>query len=484
MKGRSFSFYSKELFKGSLAITLSQLGSKLAGFLLLPLFTTYLSEADYGIISMFTLVISVVAIFINPGIVSAITRIYFEIEEEDKPELFATGYTWFTVMSVTMIILLCLCGEFLFDLLFNDFDFYPYGLIAVIVALFSAISRYWNKLMSLQYNMQRVAVFSLSSVIINLLISILLIVWFSYGAMGRVLGMVAGASLLYSISNIDFFRACNRKLFSTRFLKRVLGYGAKLSMAVWAYFILNLFDRYMIEVMADLSQLGLYQVGYTLASTPLLVILGAKALWNNIIFDTLKTKNLKTTRKLNSLFFVAISIITLGTLLFGKELTLVMTNDKFHSVVTILPVITIGIFFMSLQIIPGGLLSFDKKFTTLSKIAVVAAIINIVLNYFWIPIFGIMGAAMSTLFAYMYFFMGASVKTEFWKNKLYNMPLWLGVCTFMGGAFAYIMLFSTGSFSAQDLIIKLIIFTVFIGGIFTKFNIKDFLLLASKNRKK
>ena len=77
---RSSKFYVQKLFYGSLSATAAEVGHKIVSFLLLPVFTYYLSPDDFGILAIIMVITTFLNLFYNPGIMTATGRLYWDTE--------------------------------------------------------------------------------------------------------------------------------------------------------------------------------------------------------------------------------------------------------------------------------------------------------------------------------------------------------------------------------------------------------------------
>ncbi|MFN7691695.1 MAG: lipopolysaccharide biosynthesis protein, partial [Bacteroidota bacterium] len=88
--------YGGILLKGSFAVSLANSTTKFVSFLLIPIFTYYLSPEDYGTVAMVTIVVTFLNLFYNPGMVSATMRLYHDTDnEEERKELIGSAHRFF-----------------------------------------------------------------------------------------------------------------------------------------------------------------------------------------------------------------------------------------------------------------------------------------------------------------------------------------------------------------------------------------------------
>ena len=81
--------------------------------------------------------------------------------------------------------------------------------------------------------------------------------------------------------------------------------------------------------------------------------------------------------------------------LFSKEILILMTEKSYHSAFSIIPILTAAVLFNGMYIFAVGV-SIAKKTKVFIYVGIFSLISNIVLNYLFIPSFGIKGAALAT----------------------------------------------------------------------------------------
>jgi len=89
MMGLVYKILNSSLFKASGIYTLSSIINAAIPFLLLPLLTRYLSPEEYGIVSMYALLLSITSVFTGLSVHGAINRAYFDEKINNHKE-----YVW------------------------------------------------------------------------------------------------------------------------------------------------------------------------------------------------------------------------------------------------------------------------------------------------------------------------------------------------------------------------------------------------------
>lgn len=469
--------YRTILFKGTIAVSLAGASTQIAALILLPLFTFYLSPADYGIFSLVSLTITILALIYNPGVMSATIRLFHNTtDESERKLLIGSAHLFFLLIPIIPIIVGLAFGEQIFKTIFSDFDFYPFGLMALILAFFIQPSRIWTTLLTLQYKIRRTSLQTAISVLIGMMFSIVLVVVFKMGAMGYVLGMFPAAIYLFIISLIDVKKFTQGK-WSVVNMKKQLIFGFPLIPALWAYQGLNFIGKYMLEIMGNLHNVGLYSFAVSISSAPMILVLGFKQLWSPIFYENMNNKDYRTISQLISYFVIFITLLCVVIMLFSKEAILLLINNRYYSIISINSFLIVAVYFSGLLTISNTLLSYNNKFKNISIFACVAILVNIVLNWYLIPIYGILGAAISLAVSYFVFFIIGAINQKntlrlIQESQMTIIPPLIVIVTSIA-SYLLTLIFNINKISSLEVSIKLIslviiIVTLFATGILRK----------------
>ena len=421
LKGNKF--YARKLLTGSLAMTMAEASAKIAKLLALPLLTYYLTPADFGIISSIKMVQGMLMLIYNPGLLSGVSRIYYETQDEDlRKEYIGSGLLFFIIISVSISVVLLLLGESFFNRIFSEFELYPYGLIAIILSLFIQPKRLWSALMTFQYKVPKVALFSFSGMMLDIAISLFLVVVLLMGVEGRVIGLIAG-SMLVGVYGLIVLLKHSKGFFSLKRSWQLFLYGLPLAPAIWAYSIMDIADRFLIERFVGLEELGLYSIGYTISSVPLFLSLGFRKMWNPIFYENMNANNYKIIRVLIKYFVLGMAFICCSLILFAEELITIVLDKDFSASSTIIPWVSGGIFFLGIIPVTSAFITYDKKFSKISINAGISAGLNIILNILLLPKMGMIGAAVATFLSYISYLI-LNIRTG-WDTITHVISLWL-----------------------------------------------------------
>jgi len=138
----------------------------------------------------------------------------------------------------------------------------------------------------------------------------------------------------------------------------------------------------------------------------LLLVIGAmQKAWGPSIFQFLNNKEYVRLDFLIKRAFLIVSIFALGLVLFAKEIVLILADEKFHEGLRVVPIVVIGYVFYEMFTIYGIYPGYTKKTVYHSIIALTAGISNIILNAIYIPKYGYIAAAYTTVVSYFIMFL-------------------------------------------------------------------------------
>lgn len=166
-------------------------------------------------------------------------------------------------------------------------------------------------------------------------------------------------------------------------------------------YLLNSSDRIMIANLVDNAAAAKYSVAYTIA-------LAVTIVWNAIngslvpyTYQKCRGGDYKSIAEITVPIISFYLLLCAVLILFAPEIIMIMAPASYFGSVYIVPPIVGGIFFMSMYSIFANVVYYYKKPKYVMYASVLAATLNIALNWFFIPMFGYAAAAYTTLFCYI-----------------------------------------------------------------------------------
>jgi len=424
--------------------------------MLVPIYSKYLSTADYGILSSMGILGQVTAIVISLNIAKSLYRCYWDYRSEQEQKVFF-GTIFISVFVLSTI---NIGGLFIFNkylgLVYKSIPFYPYYFLVLLTIYikpyYDIIAIYFR----IKEESKKYLFFSLSYFFVNILLIIYFVVIRNAGAVGSLLATLITNILFLFISLIIL-----RKIFVFKFdyaiLRNVLAYSLPLIPGAIATWVVNLSDRVFIERFYTLSEVGIYSMGYKLASVIGLLTTGFFTAYHPMFLRIANSSNKEVglLYNINKLFMIIALVFTTFIYIFAPNITEVILDPKFYESYKIFRIIIISNLIAIIGSFTNLSLAQDKKMKSIMLIGVSGAFLNIPLNFLLVPMFGMFGAAYATIITFIYI----SAITYYVSKKYTTFFIlwdWKTIITYLTIAFLTILICEAFS----ELLIKLIICVV------------------------
>lgn len=414
---------NKSLLKSLSVYSFANILNAAIPFLLLPFLTSRLTPTDYGIISVFQMILSLTIPFSGLNTDGAVSREYF-VQDKDKdafPHYVSNSIFLVIVSSLSVLVLFFLTGNSITALT----DFPSDWLWVVLVCAFSQnISEILLSVWQVKYQSVKFAIFRISRTLLEMGLSIFLILTIKQGWESRVNGQLI-AALLFSI--LAFYFLYKEKLFkkgiSKNILKDILKFGVPLIPHVTGAVFIAMADRMFITKMVGLSETGLYAVGYQVGQIISLIQTSFNQAWVPYFYGKLNEKKLSTDIKLvkfTYVYFVIMIVMALGLTICAPTIFSWFIGEKYAKAINYVFWISLGFAFNGMYKMVVNYFFYIKETYWVSLLTFITAGINIGLNFVLIKTNGPIGAAQATAIAFLLQFIFVWILSA----KKYKMP-WL-----------------------------------------------------------
>jgi O-antigen/teichoic acid export membrane protein len=306
---------------------------------------------------------------------------------------------------------------------------------------------------------EKAAFFTVTNIIklvATLLITLYLLFNIENGLYAIYIGQIVGFAL-YLIILIPYMLKNSTLRIHFPVFTEMMGYGFSMMMSAIAVASTNVIDRFVLNSMSGLEEVGLYSLGFKVSSIiKVLVITSVSMALTPLIFKKMKDDDShRFYQKSMTYYGFGIMICIMGVSLFGKEvLKLVTGSTLYWSSFTIIPILAFGLYFVALSDIVTIGIRIKKKTSRITLMTTIVSVLNLVLNILLIPVIGTEGAALASLFSHLIFFTGLF----YFSNKVYPIAFeWRKVILMfsLGAILVYGSLLTTN----MDLIVRLLVKT-------------------------
>ena len=401
----AFSF--RQLVRGTFFYTLLGFLPLAARLVLFPVFVRYLSAYDYGLISLtntLTSALTIVAVF---GLESAFSLYYFSYRR--TPELlrtyFSTLLTTVLGLGVALLGLGWAFGPLLVDAMFKDpaFTYLPYGQIAVVVAVTSAVNAL---VLSYYRNSQQPAKFfavAMTSFVLSIAAEAVAILVLKQGAAGVLLARLLGAAVV-ALGVIGYVYASGGVRFSVRMLRRSLLYGLPVVLYLFFGFVYNSYDRVLIENYLDVTQVAVFSLGFTIASVIEMVMQSVQSATYPVIYENLKRHGSGAMTEVNRLLRLqGWAMLFIGALVRAPTplfVVLFVKRPEYLPAIELVPWLIVGFLMRYFYVVWTTPVFYYSRYTKrLPLLNIVCGVAVVVFNILLLPRYGLAGAAVAMVLA-------------------------------------------------------------------------------------
>lgn len=409
----------KSFLSDSSIYTLLNIVNKAIPFLLLPIIVRMLSVDDFGRYSFFIVIESLLIPIVTLNLPAALSSHYYSDNFNLSEYLSTIIYSILGIALIFFIFIFFIPESFL-----NFLGLYPYFVkMAVISASIAGLIGMVSNLFRLQRKPWFYGAFSITQSLL-LFLSI-----YTFCLINPTFGMIVNGRVFYAvilfIVTIVLLKNKNyiTLIFRNDFFKRALKFSLPtLIYSLSAYVFLSS-DRYFIKYFLGIQAVGYYSAIFQLSSIISILGMSVNAAWMPWLFENLNKKSYSVNVFIVKLSYILIiSFLMLGGLscfIFPFFAKLILPQS-FHAYIYLSIPMIIGFVFEGIYLIVSPYLYYAEKTKFNGFIGISIACLNVTMNIFLIPYFGILGAALTTCFSWILL----AITFFIFSSRVYPMP-WL-----------------------------------------------------------
>ena len=392
------------LFKGSSVYAAANFATKAINFALLPVYTRFLAPKDYGVVGLAESAAAAFAVLVGLGLDSALPRFYFQYCDDSVQVKRYVGNLFRFAVGYALLLLAgaLLLGPRLLSTVAPRFDvaFFPFLALAFSTAALNVIVQYPLSLYQVQEKARSFAALSLFSVGLTVAFTVVLVVVMRGGAAGMLGGKTAAAVVTAMVS-IWLLRGRLGVAWSWEPVRESLPFSLPLVPHSLLALALVVADRFILQRYRSLDEIGLYTVAYAVGMVMFVFTSSSLQAFSPIFFDVARqgdTQREALGRSASGLFLFWAWIGAIGCFIAQDAMRLLGHN--YWAAGPVIPWI-IGGYLLHGMFSLFQFSAMQSKRTHFILIAsLLACAVNIALNFWWAPRYGMYGAAYATTAAY------------------------------------------------------------------------------------
>lgn len=412
----------KNLASDSLIYGLSGILTRFIGVFLTPIYTRVYSPDDYGVIGILTntyLLISIILVF---ALDNSTARWFYDTSVNSERKKIINTWLWFYLsFSLFAGVFFIFSAEFWAALLLEEYSngAYLVKLLAVTFPLLVWPSVGVNVL-RFERKAKKAVFLSLFQSITLILLNVLFVVILRKGVEGVYYAQLTGAIFTLPVV-IYFLRKWigNPIMFDFGLFKLMFKYALPFVPASIGYWIVNLSGVFFINEYLEKSDVGLYQIGISIAAVTGLATTAFQQAWSPFAFSILNQPNSKEVYAASlQLYVLTVGLISTIISVFSYEALVILTTPDYYDATIVASILTFNYLLMGMSNIAALGASIAKKTAPLGFISIVSSIFLVGFNFTLIPFLGKEGAALSICLAQLIIPI-----YMFWKSQqLYYIP--------------------------------------------------------------
>lgn len=364
-----------------------------------PIFTRLLTTEQYGVYTMYQSWFSVITIVCTLNLSYNVFHRAMVEYPDDKD-----GYTS-SMQGLTILITLIVFSTFLLSpSSWESVTGLPDELIfcMFLEMLFTPACYFWQTRQRFEYRYVALVITTAAMTVVGTLLGVAAVILTDLGALARIYPVVAvdvivGAALMV----MQFARG--RKIVSLKYWKYALAFNLPLMPHYLSTVVLSQADRLMIGSMCSLNDAAVYGVAYSLAMAMSLFVTSVNSTLIPWTYQSLSTGDSQSARKVGDIglvLSVALGAIVLVGIGFGPELMAFLAPESYGGAVWVVPPVGLSVLASMYMWLFVNVETYYGKNIYVAIVSVGAAVLNVVLNFAILPVFGFLAAGWTTLISY------------------------------------------------------------------------------------
>lgn len=387
---------NSKALKSGVWYTAANFLTKGINFLTIPIFTRLLTKSEFGDYNNFLSWLSLMTIISTLSLNASLGRGRFDYKDnlvDFVKSILVLGTLW----TGTIFIIIQIGAAFFTNLfsMSNVYIIYMFAYIAVAPALddFQSIQQFCYK-----YKIS-VAI-TIISAVSTVGVSLFLMYLLPNKYIGRMIGAYAPLIVICCIIYVYFFVKGGK--IKIEYWKYALKICLPFVPHLLAMTVLNSTDRVMITKICGSEATALYSLAYTCSMV-------VSVLWNSLntafspwLGEKLNEKKYGSIYNISTKYVLLFAIPVIGIMLISPELIIILGDRSYEASKYVMPPVMLGCFFQFLYSMYVNIEQFEKKTIGMAVASACAALLNLGLNAVFIPIYGYVAAAYTTLAGYVF----------------------------------------------------------------------------------
>lgn len=362
-----------------------------------PIFTRILSTTEYGQYSVFNSWLGILTVFITLNLYSGVfTQGLIKFDQER--DSFSSALLGLTTILAVIFTVIYLCFYKFWN---RVFSLTTVQMLAMLVLIWtSSVFNFWAARQRVEYKYKALVVVTIIVSVLKPVVGVIFVILAKDKVMARILGLVLVELVGYTGLYIIQMRR-GKSFFSKRIWRYALLFNLPLVPHYLSQIILNSADRIMISNMIGTEQAGIYSLAYNISQIMTLFNTALMQTLSPWIYEKIKQKQLHKLSGIAYTSLITIAIFNLILIVFAPEIVRFFAPSAYYNAIWVIPPVAMSVYFMFAYDFFAKFGFYYEKTKFIMLASVIGALLNIILNWIFIPIFGYYAAGYTTLACYI-----------------------------------------------------------------------------------
>ena len=384
--------------KASMALLFANLVLKGLSLISGPIFTRIMPQAQYGIVSTFHSWESLLTVIVTLNLAAGVfNNGMLDFKEDRSTFQFSLLVVSSCISVLAFIVFTVFKQQILTWLELPEIIIY----LMLLKFLFVPAYSFWAGRQRFEYKYKALVCITIANAISSMTLGIVGVLN-SDPENAAVTRIIAMESVSITVGIVFFIILAVRARFHFKpsYCKYAMKFNVPLVPHYLSMYVLSSSDRIMITKLVDSSATAIYSVAYTVASVITIVWQSIEASLSPWIYEKLHVGDIKPIRKVTAGIIALFAVMCLGSTLVAPEIMMILAPAEYSSGIYVIPPVAAGVFFTAMYSIYMRIELYHKKTSFATIATTCAALLNIVLNYIFIKLYGAIAAGYTTLFCY------------------------------------------------------------------------------------
>ncbi|NBH74049.1 hypothetical protein D3Z51_19000 [Clostridiaceae bacterium] len=386
---------NNKAIKAATWYTISNFISKGIFYLCTPIYTRLLTTYEYGQYSNFLSWQTILVSLLTFDLYSAINTAFLDYSDENKFEGFISTISVFSLVIPFMLGMIILVFKNIFMNVFNV------SFLHLIIMLSYVCFGNTLTICQTEQIVNQKYIFSSILTIFSTCGSVIITLILTFCMKDKLTGILLGSVVVTETTSLFllFFVLRRKLILKKQYLQYAFAISIPLLPHVLATTILGSSDKVMITKLCGNMETAMYSLVYTISMVVTMFTASINKAWVPWFFDKLKHYDYAAIKNAVKLILPVGAITSFGVCLFAPEIVAILGGEKYESAVILMPPLilhSVCNYYCTLYI---NIEFYNKKTFGISIATTISLAINILMNFYFIRLFGYQAAAYTTFFS-------------------------------------------------------------------------------------